>query len=193
MNKADVFKDELLLIKDESIRKWTELAINALPDYFFHISASSTGKYHPAYSLGEGGLVRHTRAAMRIAVELSRLDWWHFKGNELDLCLAAIAPHDGYKSGVIEEKFTRADHPNIVVTEFSKNPMLNSVLPKEDFDTIMGIISTHMGQWNRDFKTKAEILDKPVTKLQKFVHLCDYLASRKCLTMEFDVPLSRES
>ena len=44
--------------------------IDSLPDYFFEVAAASTGKYHPKYAQGEGGLVRHTKAAVKIAYEL---------------------------------------------------------------------------------------------------------------------------
>lgn len=49
------------------------------------------------------------------------------------------------------------------------------------------LITTHMGQWNTDYKTKEEIMPKPSTKAQSFVHLCDYLASRKFLEFNFEV------
>jgi uncharacterized protein YbgA (DUF1722 family) len=49
-----------------------------------------------------------------------------------------------------------------------------------------------MGQWIYDYKTGEKVLDAPQTKLEKFVHLCDYLASRKCLEMNFDVDVRRE-
>ena len=41
-------------------------------------------------------------------------------------------------------------------------------------------------QWNKDNYTNKEILPKPVTKLQRFVHMCDYLASRKFLDVQFE-------
>jgi hypothetical protein len=191
MNKAEVFQKELDYIKNPKIKEFADLAINSLPDYFFVIPASSTGKYHPAYTLGDGGLVRHTRSAVRIAVELGRMEWWHFSDDELDLCIAALLIHDGYKSGIVEERYTRIDHPNILRAELEKNPVLSKILPEEQFNIILGSVAKHMGQWNYDFK-HIEILDKPQTKHEKFVHMCDYLASRKCLTMEFDVELKRD-
>ena len=42
-----------------------------------------------------------------------------------------------------------------------------------------------MGQWNTDYRTKKEILPKPKTAAQKFVHQADYLASRKYLIYDF--------
>ena len=171
MDKVIVFEKELEYILNPKIKDFAKLAIATLPDYFFEIPASSTGKYHPTYSLNEGGLVRHTRAAIRIAIELSRISWWNFSGDDLDLSIAALLIHDGYKSGVVKETYTRADHPNVLKGELIKNPVLGKMIPEEQFNSILGMVSRHMGQWNTDFKTKQEILDKPETKLEKFVHL----------------------
>jgi hypothetical protein len=44
-----------------------------------------------------------------------------------------------------------------------------------------------MGQWNYDYKSKKAVLPKPKTGKQFFVHMCDYLASRKFLEVNFDI------
>jgi hypothetical protein len=43
-----------------------------------------------------------------------------------------------------------------------------------------------MGQWNYDSYTKKEVLPKPKTAEQRFVHMCDYLASRKFIDVKFN-------
>ena len=67
--KEELFLDELSYIKDGDYQEVLLNIINILPDYWFHEAASSTGKYHPEFSLGNGGLLRHTKAAVRIAFE----------------------------------------------------------------------------------------------------------------------------
>lgn len=42
-----------------------------------------------------------------------------------------------------------------------------------------------VGQWNTVRYSKV-VLPTPKTKYQKFVHLCDYLASRKFLEVNFN-------
>ena len=37
---------------------------------FWTMPASTSGKYHPAHSLGQGGLIRHTRAVVLFAVRV---------------------------------------------------------------------------------------------------------------------------
>ena len=47
------------------------------------------------------------------------------------------------------------------------------------------VIKTHMGPWTTDYDGN-EVLEKPKTKYQNFVHMCDYLASKKFLNIPFD-------
>ena len=66
MEREEMFLDEFSYIQDENLSEALLNIINMLPDYWFSEAASSTGKYHPEYALGEGGLLRHSKAAMRI-------------------------------------------------------------------------------------------------------------------------------
>jgi hypothetical protein len=193
MDKLLPFKDELDYIKNAEIRKFTEEALKTVPDYFFSVPASSTGKYHPAYSLGEGGLLRHTRAAVRIALELFRMEQYDWGEDAKDMVIASLILHDGWKHGVTQDTYVRADHPTVAFAAIKNNTELSSLLSQDEETVILNNIQTHMGQWNKDYKTQQEILPKPQTDMQKLVHLCDYLASRRCLTMEFDIPVTRDA
>ena len=46
----EVFNKELGYIKDERIRNSLKTMLNLLPEYFYQIPASSTGKYHPEFT-----------------------------------------------------------------------------------------------------------------------------------------------
>lgn len=182
MDRISEFKKELNAIKRSDIRCFCELALNSLPDYFFWAAASSTGKYHPNYAQGPGGLVRHEKAAVGIAIELFKCESiFRFSEIEKDIIIAALLLHDGCKSGKTYSH-TKPDHPLLVVSLLKE---LNHCLHQELFESICDCIVSHMGHWNKDFET--EILPLPQTKTQKFVHICDFLASRKCLEFNFDV------
>lgn len=146
-----------------------------VPDYFFSIPASSTGKYHPSYALGEGGLVRHVKATVKIAKELFNL--YKFTHREQQLIIVSLLLHDCYKSGLVKSEHTLSEHPVIGAKEFWKNSKGYKL-----FDRIFvySCIISHMGQWNKNHDKKV-IMPKPFTRAQKFVHLVDYLASRKFL------------
>lgn len=191
MNRLDIFKEELSYIYNPKIKEFTENALNSLPEYFFSVPASSTGKYHPSYALGEGGLVRHTKAAVRIAVELFRVDIFKYNEDEKDMIISSLILHDGCKSGLNHSKYTLTEHPLIVADMLRKDKNINSCIDKETLDIILSNIESHMGQWQFDYKTKKAVLPRPKTKIQNFVHWCDYLASRKCLEFNFDVKVSR--
>lgn len=178
------FKEEVDSIKNSNLKSFAQWSLTQLPDYFYKVAASSTGKYHPKYALGEGGLVRHTRAAFKMANELfENHSIQKFNDDEKDIIRVAILLHDGLKHGINNSPFTIAKHP-LKVAEFIESKideLEEEIIDREIWDIISNCIKSHMGEWNTDYKTKQEILPTPKTKLQKFVHLCDYLASRKCI------------
>jgi len=181
LNKNDIFSYELSQIKNVEIKKYAEQALQVLPDYFFIVAASSTGKYHPSYALGEGGLVRHTKAAVRFAVELFGNETvQNFTNDEKDMIITALILHDGCKHGLNGSSYTVSTHP-LEVVKFLKE---NTTQDKYS-EIIYSAISTHMGEWNKDYKTHKDILPTPKAKIQRFVHMCDYLASRKCFEVIF--------
>jgi hypothetical protein len=124
-------------------------------------------------------------------MELSRLNWWNFQPDELDLAIAALLVHDGYKSGITQSTYSVASHPTIAAEVFSADENLALMLPFEQMVVFLKLVARHMGQWNQDYRTGAKILDVPETDLEKFVHLSDYLASRKCLEMNFDADIAK--
>ena len=158
-----------------------------LPDYFFTVAASSTGKYHPKYALGNGGLVRHTKAADLFAHTLLELEQNNsFTQDEKDLIITAVTLHDGRKHGMDGSAFTVAEHPTLCADWVKEEPELKGIISDEYLQLVSDGIASHMGEFNTDFKTKKEILPKPKTEMQKFIHLCDYLASRKWLPVDFE-------
>ena len=187
MNKLDYFKKEISYIKNIEYVDDFKYLVENLPDYFFKVAASSTGKYHPEFSLGEGGLVRHTKVAVRIAYELLNDSCIgdKYTSREKDLMIIALTLHDGIKHGIPEEKYTRADHP-LLVSKYIQENESNLKMNKDDISFVCKVIESHMGPWNTHPYTKEEILPVPKDKFQNFVHMCDYLASRKFLDVRFD-------
>ncbi|MBQ6497905.1 MAG: hypothetical protein IJI58_04240 [Bacilli bacterium] len=186
MDRLEMFVEELEYINDESYKKVLLNIINMLPEYWLHEAASSTGKYHPEYALGEGGLLRHSKAAMRIGYELLNNPCIgdKYTAREKDLMLMSLLVHDGLKLGDPQERYTRFDHP-ILMANFIIDKYKELDLSKEDAKFMGDVIKTHMGPWTTDYNGN-EVLERPKTKYQNFVHMCDFLASRKCLLVPFD-------
>jgi len=178
--KLAFFADELNLIKLESIRKFTEDMLGKLPEYFFEIQASSTGKYHPTFAQGEQGLVRHTICAINIAYDLvNRNDMFASCKQYSDHIISALMLHDGCKSGRIKQQYTQHDHPIQVCNLIKEN------YNDKNTELICSLISSHMGQWNTG-RGSSVVLPKPQNVLQSVVHLADYLASRRYLDFNFN-------
>ena len=49
-----MFTEELNYIEEARIREAAKVLLDNLPDYFYKIPASSTGKYHPDFARGDG-------------------------------------------------------------------------------------------------------------------------------------------
>ncbi|MBR3161829.1 MAG: HD domain-containing protein [Bacilli bacterium] len=185
-NKVNVFKKEISYIKDNSLKKDLKTLIGLLPDYFFEVPASSTGKYHPNFALGDGGLVRHTKVAVKFAKELlnNGTVGCKFTDHDKDLIIIALTLHDGLKSGLEHDKYTKFDHP-LLISKYIMDNKDKLLMDVDDIRKVCGMIESHMGEWTYDSYNKKEVLPKPRTAEQRFVHMCDYLASRKFIDIKF--------
>lgn len=186
VSKDKIFEREINYIKNERIKENAIKLINSIPDYFFTEAASSTGKYHPDFSQGVGGLLRHTKAAVRIAVTLLRnnIIGCKFTDDEKDLILLALIMHDSVKRGIPEEKYTKFDHP-ILASNLIKSKKNELTLTEDELNLLTDVIETHMGEWNTDYNGN-KVLRKPTNKYERFVHMCDYLSAQKFLEIKFD-------
>ena len=186
--RMNLVKPVVDTIENEDIKEFAYVVLDNLPEYIWHVGASSTGKYHPAYSLGEGGLMRHQMAVVRFLNFFFELEQYNSKltSREMDLMRVAGLVHDGMKSGTQEQfsnsKYTKFEHPILMATKIRET---TGYLPENELEFIASVISRHMGQWNTDKKSSIT-LPKPSDKFSRMLHVADYLASRKSLTMEFD-------
>ena len=182
LNKQEIFKQEISYVKDSDVKESLCTMIDTIPDYFFHIPASSTGKYHPSYATGDGGLLRHTKVVVRMAKELFGI--YKFSSHTKDLIIMACLLHDTIKKGFTEEQYTRFDHP-LLAAENLRNHEKELKISKEDIEFVSGCIESHMGRFNTSEYSDV-VLPIPGTPEQKFVHMCDYLGARKVIDIHFD-------
>ena len=135
INKVSIFNEEYKYIRNEEYKEDIKFLVGNLPDYFFEVPASSTGKYHPKYTLGDGGLVRHTKAAVRLAYELlsNPIIGGKYTDREKDLMIMSLLIHDGLKSGREKSKYTKVEHP-LLVCDFIKDNMDEFLEMLQEFD-----------------------------------------------------------
>lgn len=181
--------NEIDTLKFTDIRSFGISLLNNVPDYFFSVPASSSGKYHPVGDLGEGGLVRHSIAVKRMLEHLMEpYGYYDFTEREKDLLKLAALFHDCFKSGTQEEyeknPRTKFLHPILAVNFITYYSCLTG-FDYDDASFISSAVATHMGQWN---KSRDNILPEPKEPHQKILHLADYLASRQDINMDIKDP-----
>ena len=183
----EIFNEVLETFENNDIKDFAIKVIDNAPEYWHSVAASSSGKYHPQYALGNGGLVRHTLALVRILNHMFNVESVsnQFTSRERDLLRVAGIAHDMMKSGTQEDyeksKWTKFDHPLLA----AKMVYNMDGLTQGERKFIAMAISSHMGQWNTD-KRSDIILPTPTDKYQIILHLADYLASRKDIEIKFD-------
>lgn len=187
-DQKELVQPILNTITNSDIKEFAMVLLEDMPDYIWHVGASSTGKYHPNYSLGEGGLMRHQIAVVRFLNFFFELKQYNSKltTRQMDLMRVAGLLHDGRKSGSQQDyetsKYTRFNHPLLMADEIRKYD--GKYLDHEEIEFIADVVSKHMGQWSEDRKSNV-VLPKPSDRFSRMLHVADYLASRKCLTMDF--------
>jgi HD superfamily phosphohydrolase YqeK len=178
MNKSKYFEREIELIQNEDYRMFIRNYLDEyVPDYFWEIGASSSGKYHPQFSQGEGGLVRHTKAVVMFAEELLRMSSYMYMNDEhKDYVIMACIVHDTCKYGMRDyEKEEYKNHARnaCVLVDGAWADYFNA----QCSEFFLSAIRCHMGQWS-------EREDRPFTNIDRCVHMADYMASRNFI----DIP-----
>ena len=212
MKNSEYYEKELGYINDDCLRRIVAKTLDNSPECIVHIPASSSGRYHPSYSLGEGGLMRHVKAAVGIAHSLIATDIFKnfiYGNKEIPTCVvtacadcvyAALILHDCMKPDDTPKHSTRFDHPLLAAKLFvdTAKSYLKGDAVLEDVEVdmeyleqvipiIKSAIESHMGQFNTAPYAKGVVLPTPKTPIEQFVHLMDYLGSRKFLIFDFDV------
>jgi HD superfamily phosphohydrolase YqeK len=180
MRNIKLFEREINLIVNEDLRMAVKSYLEeATPDYFWTDGASASGKFHPKFSQGIGGLVRHTKAVVMFAEELLRMSSYAYMQEEYkDYVIAACLVHDTIKYG--EEEFDKSEYKNHArnaADAFAFWCENNSPIGEPHF-LLLNAIRSHMGQWS----TEKE--DRPFTSVDRCVHMADYIASRNFI----DIP-----
>ena len=172
-DKLKLFRNELDDIQDEHLKEFAKNVILSAPDYFFACPASSTGKYHPVLSLGEGGLVRHTRLVEWFAMNIANA--MMIEEHNKDLLIISALAHDMKKHGDGETEYTVKEHPKLAA-EFLESVWKKhgDYVEQSEVEKMERLVECHMGQFG-----EKDGMPVPKTKLELILHTADYLASRK--------------
>ena len=182
-----VFSEELTLIPNRDVRSFViECFLKFAPDYFWTCPASTSRKYHPEISLGDGGLIRHTKLAVWWGSELAKS--FELNPDQLGEVIAALILHDLVKNGqgLNAKGFSVDQEATSLHGVWLCNKILvmqaDSFTSPEYRTRIAYMIGGHMGCWTNarhEAMKPSSLQDQEVRKLAWVVHLADYCASRK--------------
>lgn len=166
---------EVSQIDDYDIREFVKMTLDDVDPIHRIKPASSTGKYHPKYAAGEGGLIRHIKVTVRNVVELIRAT--PAVESEKDELIAAAILHDMWKYPEgRDHEFTAFDHPALG-GQWCKD---------HGFDTIGRLIASHQGIWTTSRQMPGFENEQPRKFDEWLLHYSDLLASRTYLRCDFD-------
>ena len=168
----------------------------------------TVGRIDKDGTIHAGGLVYHTKTVVAICLDLIRNMYFDkcisAKTEEerqmwIDSAIASCICHDCCKASDDDENHTTIFEHSLLASElFSKTLekyIVNnkSDLTHKEYGLLKGVykpiitsaISSHMGKWNTS-KYSDIVLPTPETDFELFIHLCDYIASRKILDFNLD-------
>lgn len=184
-----IFDEILDTIENDDMKEYAKLCLDIIPPYIFICPASSSGKFHPSYALGEGGLARHTCAVVRFlnhTFEIECMNKW--TSRERDILRIAGMMHDSYKSGSQIEyeknKYTKHEHP-LLAANAIRHTKGCELISDSEIELIASTIESHMGAFCTSNRSSI-VLPTPQNRFQKMLHWADYLASRKDIEVKFD-------
>ena len=185
MNRADkiaIFLKEIEDIVDDGLRKLATEIIAGADDYFFTVPASSTGKNHPSFALGEGGLVRHTKCVVYMVKCLC--ESFDIDEYKRDMLIVAALAHDIKKQGDCAEGvgYTVHEHPLLAARYVCRVYFASDIIVLNGVVSIIAdMISSHMGKWGADPEFIGDKTPMPMSQsdCDKILQAADYLASRK--------------
>ena len=172
-------------LETDSMKNLAKIIFDNLPDYWYDVPASSSGKYHNFDCVGEHGLFIHSWRTKEFMNHMLTIEQYKnkFSAEERDALRIGSFVHDGEKQGNGEKKHTVFDHPVLMSNTILSYKGKVANVDDSIIELMAKAISSHMGEWNTNKKSNIE-LPKPNSLAEELLHLCDYLASRKGVIIE---------
>ncbi len=179
MYNIEFFQTELGWIKDATLRLAVRSALEAAPAWFWTAPSSSSGKWHPVDSNGEGGLCRHTAKGTWLVYKYAECF-----GVDSDILVSAFLLHDWRKFGPDDEMESGRDRPHYkrhaelgadeLLERFPEFCGVGDQEPpsglRHKWEAVCSLIRSHDGKWGTC---------QPYTLEQKLVHIADVTAAHK--------------
>jgi len=146
--------------------------------------ASSSGKYHPQFSLGKSGLIRHTKVVCLFTERILSMMPQYDDKEAWDIPYAAAILHD-LKKFVKDQEHTQSEHPLLMGNEIREFGVFFGGELKVKLDLIADIVDSHMSRWNTD-KTGKKLGETPTKFEHYIIAIADMISATRNIKIEFD-------
>jgi putative nucleotidyltransferase with HDIG domain len=165
-NVVSYFK-ELDLIKNKTKKEKLMSILRTSAYKNISGATSSTGKYHPKFANTSFGLSKHTKAVVKFMLTICDA----FEELDRDTMIIAAIAHDAFKYLNDDSDYTSKHHAKEAADK------LRSVGLNDE----ARLVASHMGRWS------ASKDEPPPQKFdEKMLHLADFIASKKFISINFD-------
>lgn len=165
------------LIVDPSIRAMVMAGFKEVDSEFFRAPSSSSGMFHPADEINDGGLALHTARVVQMGEYLG--EFFQLSDREQDTLRAGLLLHDTVKGGVPWNGYAN-DHGELA------GELIKGLKGPADVKKVAAqIASNHMALWRKTAQGEPNPA-VPDNKMDMVASLADYLAARDNIYV--DVP-----
>lgn len=191
LNIVEYYKAELDNIKFEAVRSAVELVLNHAPSYYM---TADTGNY----AKDKDGKILKLRDFTKAVVRYLLIFLGHksiryqFTDLQRDYMIGAALIHDLAQRGLNDEpsKYVMFEHPILIANLIPEYSSLNPTM-QEHIGAMINIAVAHNGPWNTSTKSTT-ILPEMTDNMQFYVHLSNYLASRKVTSIDTSDEVANE-
>ena len=181
--------DEIDMIQRADLRALIVRCLAAAPAEFWTAAAGTSSNRHPGYARASRGIIRHTRAVVRLTRHLLEDIGLTTNDNEWQTTVTAAILHDIClrDSG---SRFTRPDHPlraAELIETVGRDMVRDQSIKPPTVRVISSLVACHMGR-HRGTRRYVD-LPAPLTRCERILAQADYLAScRDIIVTGIDTP-----
>lgn len=185
MDKKAVFKDLFDQFEVEGMRLYCADMAEQIPDYFFTMPSSTSGKFHNATQCLLHGQVYHaimfgTIMNYLLSLKCNREKFKSPIQRDAMRCTAIL--HDAIKCGWDGSQYTVHEHP-MLAGQWIRETHVEHDVDDTIKERIACMVERHSGSWTTS-KYSTVVLPEPENEMEILVHECDILSSRPDIDMQ---------
>lgn len=169
--------DEIDMIQRDDLRVLIVRCLAAAPAEFWTAAAGTSSNRHPGYARASRGIIRHTRAVVRITRHLLEDIGLNTDDHEWQVTIAAAILHDICLRDD-NSRSSRPDHPlrgADLIETIGRGMVRDQAIKTSTVRVVSSLVACHMGR-HQGLRRHID-LPRPLTRIERILSQAVYLAS----------------